>query len=49
MLEQNVLKQDYSKFELYKSQKAVDKVYQKGWYDKILLKAKTPIKNYDED
>jgi hypothetical protein len=39
---------DYTEYETF-SYKAEDVVYKKGWYNKILLKSKKPIKDYDEN
>jgi hypothetical protein len=35
--------EDYKDYEVFSFKKDADKVYNKGWYDKILLKKKTPI------
>ena len=40
--------QDYSNYELFQfDDKAT--VYKREWYDKILIRSKTPIANYDEN
>lgn len=45
---QNKLPQDYSNYEVYKF-KETDSVYSKNWYNKILIKSKTPVKDVDEN
>jgi len=42
---------DLSSYEIYQWDKAkvVDLVYKKDWYNKILLKKKTPVENFDEN
>lgn len=42
------LSQDYSNYEVFKF-KEMDHVYSKHWYNKILLKSKTPLKDVDEN
>lgn len=46
-LKLNKTGQDYSNFDIFKGDENI--IYKREWYNKILIKSRTPIYNYDEN